>query len=660
MKYFFAALFILLLSREGQAQSRYVVRFRDKGSNPFSLASPLNYLSQRALDRRTRYSIALDSTDLPVTPRYVDSVRLAGAVIILNVSKWLNSVSIQTTDAAALSKINSLPFVIGVSQIAERRASTFPKNDLEEGNDFPGMRANGVSSNFFSYGSSLDQIHMHNGEFLHNIGLRGQTMVIGMLDAGFKNYLSVPAFDSVRLNGQILGTWDFVAREASVNEDDTHGEECFSIIAANIPNTMVGTAPKASFYLFRSEDASSEYPIEEHNWVCAAERVDSAGGDLISSSLGYGYEFDNQAYDNTYAQMDGNTTMAAIGADLAAKKGILVANSAGNEGNSAWHYILTPADADSVLAVGAVDRNGTPAGFSSYGPSSDGQVKPDVASLGVSTYVYNPGNFVASGDGTSFACPNMLGLATCLWQGFPEFNNMRIINALRRAGSKYTTPDDRVGYGIPDMKKALSFLLKDFAHTTATLANCRTTLNWTSKDMSAMRYEIERKLPGETSFSQIAQQSGSGSVFGTRSAYQYQDPLTGVPTGTISYRVRQVIDTSAAGLSFIYTDTSTVTLSATCTATGISTVPISSAGISINPNPVSDRATLHVTTAAPVARLVIRIVNAKGQVTGMQERSKGAGAASFDIDMARLSAGKYFVSVYDGQQLLGTKELVRL
>src|SRR5215204_5093887 len=470
-----------IIPQISKAQStRYIIQFKNKATNPFSLSNPTAFLSPQAIERRTRFNIAIDSTDLPVTPRYIDSIRSAGAVTILNTSKWLNSISIQTTDAAALTKINSFSFVKTSQAIAAR--TTAASDKFVDGQDHPSNTSHketNLTADFFSYGSSFAQVHIHNGEFLHNIGLRGQGIIIGILDAGFQNYLTLRAFDSVRANGQILGVSDFVAHDGSVNEDNAHGMQCFSTIAANIPGQFVGTAPKANFYLFRTEDASSEYPIEEFNWVCGAERVDSVGGDIISSSVGYTTFNDPlSAYNHMYADMNGNITMAAIGADLAAKKGILVVNSAGNEGTNAWKYIVTPADADSVMAVGAVTTNGVVANFSSYGPSSDGQIKPDVASVGVATIIQYPNNTVGGGNGTSFACPNLAGLTTCLWQGFPEFNNMKIINALRQAASKASSPDDRIGYGIPDVKKALANLLKDFANLSGTVSNCTATIQW--------------------------------------------------------------------------------------------------------------------------------------------------------------------------------------
>lgn len=652
-----------------EAQStRYIVRFRDKGTNPFSLSNPSAYLSAKAVSRRTTYSIPIDSTDLPATPRYVDSLRLAGNVTILNVSRWLNQVSIQTTDAAALNKINSFPFVLSVATIAPRinPGTVYPEgkfrsamNSLGEAAGAPARLFN-VQANFYNYGQSFNQVHMHYGEFLHNIGLRGQNMVIAVLDGGFQNYTSLRSFDSINANGQVLGTWDFVNREASVVEDHPHGMQCLSVIAANIPGQFVGSAPKASFYLFRSEHAGPEYPIEEHNWVCAAERADSSGADIISSSLGYN-TFDDPVYNHTYADMNGNTTIVARGADLAAKKGILVVNSAGNDGNSAWKYIASPADGDSVLAIGSVNSGGNVSGFSSYGPSSDGQVKPDVASQGQGTTIQGGGGNVTTGDGTSFAAPNMAGLATCLWQGFPNVNNMRIVTALRQAGSIASAPNDRIGYGIPDMRKATMILLKELATSSASITNCKTSISWTSKDYLGMKYEIERKLAGESSYSKVAEVAATGTDFrNTTRSYTYGDTLVNVQAGGISYRIRQVLDTASASFYGYYIDTVDVTLITSCITTGIDPVPGAESLLRILPNPAHGQFTLQMKTPAPVAQLTINIVNAKGQLVASIRKTKPGGPASFDIPIHHLPGGKYFVSVYDNQKLLATRELIKL
>lgn len=763
---FLSLLLIVLLRTEAQ---RYIVRFKDKSFSAYALSNPSGFLSARAIERRQRFSVALDSTDLPVTTRYLDSLQAIPGVTVLNASKWLNQVSIQVSDPVALTKINSFPFVISSNRIASRtRAEASITDKFKEtrtAEPLTETASQKTAADVYNYGNSSAQVRIHNGEFLHNIGLRGQDMIIGMLDAGYRNYTSLTAFDSARTNGQILGTWDFVSKNNIVADDDQHGTQCFSTIAASIPGTFIGTAPKANFYLFRTEDVSSEYPVEEHNWVCGAERIDSAGGDLISSSLGY-FQFSEAAFNYTYADMNGNRTMAAVGADLAAKKGLLVINSIGNEGNKAWRYLMTPADGDSVLAVGAVNAAGQVGGFSSYGPSADGRVKPDVASIGVGTIVQNANGVITGGNGTSFSCPNMAGLITCLMQGFPEYNNMKIIAAVRKAGSIASSPNDRIGYGIPDMKKAVMGLLKDFAFSAATTSDCIASFSWTSKDVSAMKYEIERKGPGETSFKKIAERHGTGNIFSTHT-YQLKDTLYGFAEGEVMYRIKQYIDTAAATVMADYMDTATITTGALCALndlgvllqslkqTAASTVSFANcktmlswtskdiaamkyeierklpsetsfkkiaerngtgtvfaphsyqlsdslAGVSagtiqyrirqivdtsglnfkgdhidtasteispscaltetftILPNPANNQFILQTNTAAPIPNMMIRIVSASGQTIMMLKKTKPAGIMNFEISIPHFSRGKYFVSVYNNQQLLATKDLIKL
>lgn len=551
----FIALFVA--GTDGHAQfTRYIVKLKDKGTNPYSISNPIQYLTQRSIDRRTRYGIAIDSTDLPITPRYIDSIRMAGAVTILNTSKWLNQVAIRTTDAAALAKINSFPFVLSTGPIASIvQTNDVPVNKKLDADftDLPGAPAPSIiTADYYNYGQSYNQVHLHNGEFLHNRGFRGQGMHMAVLDAGFFHYLSLPTFDSIRNNGQILGTWDFVAGNASVDEDHTHGMQCLSTIAANLPGTFVGTAPKASFYLYRTEDAATEWPIEEQNWVAGMERADSLGIDISSTSLGY-YNFDNAMFNYTYTDMNGDNTLSARGADLAAKKGILCVIAAGNEGNGAWHYIITPSDADSVMAVGAVNTSGVVGSFSSYGPSSDGQIKPSVAAVGVGAVIANSSTGQPSfGNGTSFACPNMAGLTTCLWQAFPEINNVGIINVMQESATRATNPNDRVGYGIPDMKKAFVKLIKQLYSQQSSVANCAVNLQWTAKTDSVISIVVERKLPAETNYSVISTHNSTGAFLSRN--FSFTDDLRNFPTTGINYRFKMNI---AADTSF-YLDSVTI------------------------------------------------------------------------------------------------------
>ena len=285
-------------------------------------------------------------------------------------------------------------------------------------------------------------------------GFTGKGITIAIIDAGFYHYKTTIAFDSVRARNGFLGEKDFVDFDGSVNEDYNHGELCLSAIAANVPGVMVGTAPGANFWLLRSENENSEFPIEEHNWAAAAEFADSAGADMISSSLGY-MQFDDAQFNHTYNDFYKNTTMVSRAATYAAKKGMIVTNSAGNEGNSTWKYLIFPSDDDSVCAVAATDTLRNIASFSSYG--YPGKIKPNIASIGSGTALY-AFNGPTYGNGTSFSNPNINGLIACLWQAFPSFNNMEILDAVYRSSGRYTKPDNRFGYGMPDMTKAYNRL----------------------------------------------------------------------------------------------------------------------------------------------------------------------------------------------------------
>ncbi len=649
----FVWLLMVMAASQSQAQlTRYIIEFNNKGQNTHSLSAPSTFLSASGIERRQRHNIAIDSTDLPVTAAYIEAVRSTGDVTIINASKWLNSLSIQTTDAAALEKIKALPFVKKATPIATQQKLLVTPVDEKDAWKKTGIQSATQTSEIpFDYGAAAAQINIHNGAFLHNLGLRGQGMRIGMLDAGYRSYTSLKAFDSININGQVLETWDFVARHSSVSEDHQHGMQCLSIIAANIPGQFVGSAPKASFYLYRTEDAATEFPIEEHNWVCAAERVDSAGGQIISSSLGYAI-FDNAVLNHTYADMNGDNTMAARGADIAAQKGLLVVVAAGNEGQNGWKYIMTPADGDSVLTVGAINREGQVAPFSSYGPSADGRVKPDVVSVGWGTIIQNTNNTIGSGNGTSFACPNMAGLAACLWQGFPQASNMRIIQVLKQASIQQNgAPYERAGYGTPDLKKAFAILLKDEASLSANAQNCGATLNWSSKDAAGMRYEIERKTGTDADFKPLSQLTVTATDFEKRT-YQFIDPLSDQSTGTVQYRVKQVIDTAATSLTSFYIDTTTINLQMACNSTA--------RPLLLFPNPARNHLMLQVNNAEPSEALLIQLRDAQGKLVFEKRETKPASIAVYPLYIYHLPKGKYFVSVYSGGKLLATETLLKL
>jgi serine protease AprX len=453
------AIFLLLPFVFAQAlgQVKYYVQFSDKNNSPYSVNQPAAFLTKRSIDRRAHQHIAVVADDLPVNKQYIQAVLNIG-VSIQSQTRWLNGVVISTTDSTKIPKVRSLPFVVSVKRVqgtAFRKAEQSSKFDREMGLSFfkTALEAASAQVNIaYNYGGSLGQVKMMGGDSLHVHGYTGQGMVMAVLDAGFNSVNTLPAFDSLRKGKQLLGTWDFVSRDSMVFDDDKHGMMVLSCIAGNIPGKLIGTAPKAEFWLLRTEEAIPEYLGEEYYWAAGAEFADSVGADIISSSLGYN-TFDDASQNHSYADMNGRTTPAAIAANKAARKGILVLVSAGNEGNTAWKRILTPADADSVIAVAAVDINKVRTYFSSIGPSSDGRIKPTVAAQGSNVVVASLGGGVEMQSGTSFACPLLAGLAACVWQQQPGLTNMDLYSNIKRSADRHLQPDSLTGYGIPDFYK---------------------------------------------------------------------------------------------------------------------------------------------------------------------------------------------------------------
>lgn len=449
-----SCLFLLLLIQSasfGQTARKYLVLLRDKTNSPYSVSQPNQFLSQRSILRRQKQSIAIQERDLPVNPAYVTQLQQAGARVWFS-SRWLNAVLVEATDAT-IAIIQTLPFVKGLEfsrSLASARVSAETRSHSSKVRDHIDSVADDQP---LDYGISAFQITQLGADKMHQQGYHGEGMLIGVLDAGFRNADKLaflkPVFDEKR----VLATYDFVKKEASVYEDDSHGLSCLSAIAATADKQLYGTAYKASFILLRTEDAASEKQIEEANWLFGAEYADSAGVDVISSSLGYS-QFDDASTSYTYQNMDGKTALCTRAAQIATETGMVVVVAAGNEGSSDWHYITAPSDAASVLAIGAVTQSGVHASFSSFGPSADGRVKPDLDARGQGTVVGNPTGQVTQGDGTSFATPLIAGLVAGFWQSHPRMSAAQVTDALRRSGSQYGNPDDLLGYGIPNFERA--------------------------------------------------------------------------------------------------------------------------------------------------------------------------------------------------------------
>jgi subtilisin family serine protease len=447
---------------------KYWITFKDKSNSPYSINTPEQFLSEAALKRRQLQNIPIKENDLPVNQLYVDQIQNLGVQVISR-SKWFNAITIQVEDSSILSTINNLPFVNGYSQVARLKAKTAADDfmaDLRrvaEATEAKQRKANSTqtksAANSGIYGAANVQIEMIGGSKLHEMGFTGKGMTIAVLDAGFYNVDQINHFDSLRQSGRLLGTKDFVQGGTQVFEDNSHGMSVLSTMAANTPGEIVGTAPQANYWLLRTEEAATEFIIEEYNWVAGAEFADSVGAWIINSSLGY-TRFDDTLTSHTYNQLDGNTTPITIGADLAASKGILVINSAGNSGGDAWRFIGAPADGDSVLTIGAVNSERAYASFSSRGPSVDGRIKPNVCAMGQQSVLVVSSGEVARSNGTSFSSPILAGMAACLWQAHPTSSAMEIFKAIEQSADQYENPDDMKGFGIPDFMEAHSILAR--------------------------------------------------------------------------------------------------------------------------------------------------------------------------------------------------------
>ncbi|MGA3014912.1 MAG: S8/S53 family peptidase [Bacteroidales bacterium] len=450
-------LFLMGIGFSQQIPQKYFVAFRDKNGTPYTISDPQAFLTQRAIDRRNAQGIPIIEEDLPVNPTYVNKVAATGVQVYTR-CKWFNGITVRATDSSVLNSIRALPFVQSVTRVtsynSKKSDGAYRKFKVEKDlfrksephkNLIPG------TVQAYNYGPSYAQIHLLNGDVLHNEGYRGQGKVIAVLDDGFMNVDINPEFDSLRANNQILGTRDFVEPDSDVYRQDSHGEGVLSTMACDDPGNLIGTAPKASYWLIRTEDVNSENIVEEYNWVVGAEMADSVGADIISSSLGYS-SFDNDWMDHTCADMNGYTNPSTRGANTAESKGMAISISAGNSGGYST-CVDSPSDAVAALAIGAVDSLGHYAFFSSTGT----YVKPNLASMGVDCTVASPDTSYGFASGTSFSCPINAGLMACLWQARPTLTPSQLYLAIEKSSSQYAHPDSILGYGIPDYAKALVY-----------------------------------------------------------------------------------------------------------------------------------------------------------------------------------------------------------
>lgn len=425
----------------------YRITFKDKGENPEAY-SPDRLLSPAAIARREKYDIPYpDITDIPVSRQYISEVTRRG-FICKSTSKWMNTALFSSTVSVDTEELQQLPFITRV-QLVKRPPK--PPDPPKRASDKFGVTEPMASADAYDPKVPL------NATILHKSGLTGQRVTIAILDAGFDNADIIESLEPLHQRGGIIATHDFVTGLDHVYDYHTHGTSVLSILAGTLRGILSGTAPGADYILLRTEDDKTEYPIEEDYWAAAAEYADSTGADIITSSLGYS-TFDDPEMNYSFSDMDGNSTFITRAADIAASKGILVVNSAGNERNKEWIRITAPSDGDSVLCVGAVKHDLTISDFSSAGYSYDRQVKPDVVAPGVSLPIQFERGSWHIGSGTSFSCPVISGLAASLMQAVPEASPAEIITVLHKSSDRYSRPDSLYGYGLPDFLKALMML----------------------------------------------------------------------------------------------------------------------------------------------------------------------------------------------------------
>ncbi|HLN55301.1 MAG TPA: S8 family serine peptidase [Bacteroidales bacterium] len=440
-----AAFLLIFPFVESSGQANYYIRvyFRDKGTNPSYDATQL--LSERALARREKEGVPpMDFSDFPVNRQYINSIVSMG-YRLHSTSKWMNTALFETGAPPLTENIRTLPYVADLKIVKT-----------------PGIKSkfiNKLDFELFGTGQApYDRpITMLNGYSLHKSGFVGKNILIAVLDGGFTSADKIESLKNLRLRNGIISTYDFVNNTKFVYNANTHGTAVMSILAGDMPGYIAGTAPAADYLLLKTEDVNSEFPCEEDFWAAGAEYADSAGADIISSSLGY-YEFDDPSMNYKHSDLDGNTAFVTRAADIAASKGILVVNSAGNERDNTWQKIIFPSDGDSVLAIGAVDENKVISSFSSSGPAADGRIKPDVSAMGVLVPLQTAAGLVSRASGTSFSCPVISGMCACLLQAVPMAKNYDVITALHEGSDRFPNPDALYGYGIPDMAVVLGKL----------------------------------------------------------------------------------------------------------------------------------------------------------------------------------------------------------
>jgi len=449
--YFLVFLLLFGWTPKGLAQDRYAVFFKFKPQKEYALASPSRFLTEKAIQRRLREKVAVDSLDLPVTAAYLQEIS-AYSQELLYASKWLNA-AVVVTDAAGKKKMEGLPFVQKVVWMAKGFISrTGNRNSTGVIASTPKKWA--IEESYREAAAYDFQNELLGIPAMHQAGFTGKGITVAVFDSGFPGLDKAIPFAHVFTNKRVVGQLNVVRPWIKeVFRDNEHGTQVASLIFSNQAGTLVAGAHQAQVIFAITEDVATEYPIEELNWIRAAEYADSLGVDIINSSLGY-LDFDEPSLTYTTAQLDGKTTYVTRGATLAAKRGILVVNSVGNYGSAGSSSLVAPADAQGILAVGSVNASSVVSTFSSRGPTADGRVKPELVAFGQSPVLVRGTGQVSSAAGTSFSAPQLTALAAGLWEAKPNWTKDELLTSLIKSGTQYATPDQNLGYGIPNFRSA--------------------------------------------------------------------------------------------------------------------------------------------------------------------------------------------------------------
>jgi serine protease AprX len=450
---FLAGCWFPLWSQQPAVLGKWWIELTDKNESPFSLSRPEEFLSARSLERRHRAGAPVLEEDLPVNPQYLSALDQMPGIVIHGRSRWLNAVSVVADSASALA-LARLPFVQKVSYIGrDIRFKNPPNRPAKRRTNWAYQRE--AEAQFGPMGYSLINLAQAQVPLLYEAGARGQGIWIAVMDGGFVNADTMPMFDSVALDLRLWAGPDFVERDRGLYESAQHGTSVLSVMAGNLPGYFVGAAPDATYFLLKTEDTGGEFPIEEANWISGAEWADSIGVDIINASLGY-TTFSDARLGHRYEELDGRSSIGARGASVAARKGMIVCNSAGNSGNEPWRYVGVPADAPGVIAVGAlVAMTGEHAEFSSYGPTADGRIKPDLSIAGEGVVTAGAkGLELTMSAGTSIASPIMASSLAALWSACPNCTANDVLQLAFDWADQRNQPDNIRGYGLPDFAAA--------------------------------------------------------------------------------------------------------------------------------------------------------------------------------------------------------------